>query len=125
MRTESVLVRFKIAGHGKGKLLDLKRTPKYLRFVFNGSDWGTLDALDQLDDTPRPGEHMIAAVIGESSNIHVDGMKNGRRCGWNVKIIDYDMIAVQPSQELMRDIAKWQAWCVEQEQQITPNGAQQ
>ena len=31
------------------------------RLVLTGTDWGTLDALDQLDDAPKAGEYVIAA----------------------------------------------------------------
>lgn len=95
--------------------LSLARTPKYMRFVMVGSDWKTLDALDQLDDEPKEGEYLIAGVIAEQSTVHIDGVRDGRRFGEWRRCVTYAMVAEQPSQDVMRDRAQWQAWCVEQQ----------
>jgi hypothetical protein len=93
--------------------LTLKRVPRFLRFVVTGTDWTTLDALDQLDDTPREGEHVIAAEKRDESSVHLDGYKNGRRCGWWERTATYEPVPDPPPQDVLRDTAKWQAWCVE------------
>lgn len=93
--------------------LSLARTPKYLRFVMVGADWKTLDALDQLDDSPKPEEHLIAAVKGDESTVHIDGIRNGRRFGEWRRCVTYHLVPEQPDQETMRDREKWQAWCLE------------
>ena len=95
-------------------MLPLRRTPKFLRFVLTGSDWATLDALDQLDDEPREGEHVVAAVLKESSTMHLDGVRNGRRFGAWRKVVTYEPVTPQPPQDLLRDAAKWREWATAQ-----------
>lgn len=113
MRTQTTLVSLK---HGtiRGSL-SLRRCPKYLRFVITGTDWKTLDALDQLDDEPRDGEYLIAAVKSSEGSVHLDGTRNGRRFGEWHRTATYETMPDQPSQETMRDRAEWQKWCMERE----------
>jgi hypothetical protein len=96
--------------------LTLKRhpLPKFLRFVLTGSDWKTLDALDQLDDAPRPGEFVIAAVKADESSVHFDGYRGGKRAGWWERTATYERVPDQPPQDVLTDTARWQAWATEQ-----------
>lgn len=94
--------------------LTLRRTPTYLRFVVTGTDWATLDALDQLDDAPRPGETVIAARKADESSIHFDGYRNGKRAGWWERTASYEPVADQPPADVLRDTERWRAWCLEQ-----------
>lgn len=98
-------------GSSRGPLT-LRRVPKYLRLVVRGSDWATLDALDQLDDAPREGEYVIAARKRDESSVHLDGYKDGRRCGWWVRTATYEPVADSPPQDVLRDTEQWRAWCV-------------
>lgn len=102
--------------------LSLERAPKYLRFVMQGSKWDTLDALDQPDDAPREGEKCYAALQIDSSNVHFDGYRNGKRFGEWRKTATYKLCDDQPAQEVMADWEQWKSWVVEQ-QSVTPPAA--
>lgn len=57
----------------KTRGLQLERLATFMRFVVQGTDGQTLDALDEVDDTVRPGETIIPARIdGEIGVVHVD-----------------------------------------------------
>lgn len=92
--------------------LTLRRTPRFPRFVLTGTDWSTLDALDQLDDTPRPGERVIAAEKRDESSVHYDGVRNGRRFGEWHRTATYVPVPDPPPQDVLRDTERWRAWCV-------------
>lgn len=113
MRTQSFWV-FLMLGSARGPLV-LKRAPRLLRFVLTGSDWKTLDALDQLDDEPKPEERVIAAERrGGYGAVHTDGRdKQGRRTAEWYTTADYEYIPDQPPQDVLRDRARWEAWCWE------------
>lgn len=101
----------------------LERAPRFLRFVMVGSKWETLDALDQPDDAPNDGEKCYAAEQSDSSNVHVDGYRNGKRFGEWCKTATYKLVQDQPAQEVMLDYEQWKAWCmarIENEKTITP-----
>lgn len=92
--------------------LVLKRTPKYLRFTVEGK---TVDALDQLDDTPRPTERIFAAVKDDAEgSMHLDRFVGGRRTGEWYRTVNYTLVPNQPADEILRDSAKWQEWCYSQ-----------
>ena len=101
--------------------LSLKRLPKYLRFCYSGAGISRCaniwDALDQPDDEPCPGESLLAAVLVNNGSVHIDRSVKGRRVGSWHQTADYELVDPQPSQEVMRDRATWQAWCMEQEKQ--------
>jgi hypothetical protein len=107
-------VHLRLAGVTRGTL-QLRRIPKYLRFTWKNSDWKTLDALDQLDDTPHEDEQLMVAVLGERGNVHIDGVRNGRRYGEWRETADYHLLAEQPPQEVLRNSEKWRGWCYAQE----------
>lgn len=92
--------------------LSLARTPLYLRFVMQGSKWETLDALDQPEDVATEAEKLYAAIKVDSSNVHVDGIRNGKRFGEWHKTATYKLVDDQPSQEMMRDYVRWCEWCM-------------
>lgn len=93
--------------------LNLERTPRFLRFVMQGSKFDTLDALDQPDDTPREGETIYAAEQVDSSSVHVSGWKDGKRWGRWEKTAVYELTKEQPSQEIMANWKQWGQWCEE------------
>mgnify|MGYP000626702823 CR=1 FL=1 len=101
--------------HGgiRGKGLLLKRQPRFLRFVITGTDWETLDALDQLGDTPRDGEYVIAAEKRDESSVHFSGYRDGKRAGWWERTATYQSVPDQPPQDVLRDTDRWRAWAAE------------
>jgi hypothetical protein len=70
---------------------------------------GQWDALDQLEDTPRPDETLHAYEIsGEPGRCHI--LKRGGGSGWYGSA-NYRWVAEQPDDATMRDAEKWRAWC--------------
>lgn len=114
MRSDKVYVTL-VLGVARGTLCVL-RAPRFLRFVAKGTDWKTLDVLDQLADVPAEGERVIVAERGERQVIHWDGRaKNGRRqSGWETSFT-YTALADQPPQPVMRDTQNWRNWCLERQ----------
>lgn len=104
----------RVGGLRVGPTLTLSRRPKYLRFVAVGEDFEQLDALDLLEDEPKPHEKIYAAVLVERGSLHVDGKRNGKRFAEWLDTADYELLAEQPSDEVLRDAAKWQAWAISQ-----------
>lgn len=89
--------------------LTLRRAPPYLRFVMAGDDWKTLDALDQLDDEPKPEERVIVAERVEQTPCHIRASDKAK-CGWHMQV-KYTSIADQPPELVSRTTSLWQAWC--------------
>lgn len=109
------------AGQMRGTL-SLERAPLYLRFVIRGSDWKTLDALDQPDDSPRDGEAIYAAVKVDVSRVHIDRVCNGRRVGeWRTMAV-YELLPDQPPQSVMADWSRWQKFCEARALEHNKNG---
>lgn len=101
------MIRF-LDGPAKGAQLSLARSPHFLRVVIDPA--GNVDALDQLDDTMRPGE--TAHVYELSGDIGtVIACTRGKGCR-TMAIAEYRLYAKQPSQELLRDNQAWQAWAM-------------
>ncbi len=105
----------------RGELL-LQRIPKFLRFTasqnepqdgFHETKW---DALDQLDDQPKPDETIIVGVLSNQSRVHIDRVdkKTRRRIGEWINMVEYHVHPTPPPEDVLRDTAKWQAWCLEQ-----------
>lgn len=55
---------WKMLGALRGPL-SLERAPQYLQFVLVGTDWKTLDALDQPDDEANPEEKCYAGRLSQ------------------------------------------------------------
>lgn len=102
-------------GPGTGSPLELARAPTFLRVVVAPD--GTVDALDQLDDKPNLDETIYAyRLFGKPGRLHIDrtNPKTRRREGLWYRTARYQLCAVQPGDEVLRDCQRWQAWCVEQ-----------
>lgn len=102
-------------GPADGKTLCLQRVPVYLRVVVDKS--GNIDALDQLDDTPRAGETIhVYKLLNHAGTVHIDRRdpKTGKRFGEWMQMAYYQLMEVQPTQEQARDTAAWQSWVMEQ-----------
>lgn len=96
--------------------LNLARQPKYLRFVCKqvSSCARKWDALDQLDDVAEEGEYIFAAKKTDSTSVHIDGVRDGRRFGEWHETATYTPIKDQPEQELLADNDRWREWCLSQ-----------
>jgi hypothetical protein len=96
-------------GPAKGLTLSLSRAPVFLRVTQTPEGF---DALDLIEDEPKPAEKLYAyRRIGESTMCFVDGVKDGRRTGWQEIIARYQLVKEQPSDERMRSKTAWQDWC--------------
>jgi hypothetical protein len=90
-------------------VLDLQRAPKLLRVVISPA--GEVDALDQLDDEPKPREKLYAYQrIGEPTQMHLRCSKP-KRSGWYMSA-RYRLVQDQPIDAVMRDNKAWQEWCL-------------
>lgn len=98
-------------GPARGARLSLGRSPILLRVVIDRT--GTVDALDQVDDTPRPGEAIHVYVLAEKPGVcHIDYRDTqGRRRGEWRSTGTYHLAPIQPEDAVLRDTARWQAWC--------------
>lgn len=102
-------------GPAQGKTLMLKRTPKYLRVVVDAK--GDIDALDQLEDVPRPEESVFAYRLHEHKGaVHLN---TGRGPGGGFyQACDFKLIPNQPADAVLRSTKAWQQWTVETEARI-------
>lgn len=93
-------------------ILKLKRAPMYLRVVVSPA--GTIDALDQIQDTPLEEEQVHAYVrIGAAGSYHVDSTDpRGRRVGAWYTVATYKLCVDQPGEHTLRHNDAWQAWCL-------------
>lgn len=119
------MIRF-LDGPAAGVALFLKRAPVYLRAVMAHDDGQSVewDALDQLDDTPKDSEGVVAYKrVGSVGWVHID-RSNPRRGEW-YRIGEYKLCAEQPAEEDMRDTARWRAWCVAQQGRDKGDGSKE
>ena len=93
-------------GPAEGKQLSLSRAPYFLRVVIDLV--GAVDALDQLDDTVRPGE---TAYVYQQAEIIASAIvcSRGRGCRHEYTAT-YRLYAEQPPQELLADSKAWGEW---------------
>lgn len=92
-------------GPANDQRLELRRSPRFLRVVSAAGKW---DALDQLDDTPAPGEKIFAYEIIEGPFVVHLRRRGG---GGLYSAATYRYIEVQPSDEIMRSADNWRQWC--------------
>lgn len=93
-------------GPANGKVLNLKRSPLYLRVTQAGDRF---DALDQLSDEPRQGETVFAYHRScEPGMMHINA-KGG--AGGFFSFATYGYIAEQPSLAELMDTTLWREWC--------------
>lgn len=93
-------------GPADGQKLLLKRAAKFLRVTEEAGKW---DALDQLEDTPRPAEKLHAyQIIGTPGSCHIN---MGRGRGGFYIVATYQFCEQQPTDEQMRDNKLWREWC--------------
>lgn len=104
-------------GPAAGIALELTRAPLLLRVVVNKA--GQWDALDQLEDQPRPGETIhVYQQASFDGRVHLYRRGKGARSGW-LTIASYRLFPRQPADQEIRTTAAWRAWTTEQ---VTPDG---
>lgn len=92
-----------IDGPAKGTTLDLRRAPVFLRVVIDPVG-DVFDALDQLDDVPKPHESIhVYRLIGQPTRYHVS--LSPRRLSGCRYAAEYQFVAQQPDDLTMRDTA--------------------
>jgi len=101
-------------GPAAGTVLELRRAPKFLRVVRDAD--GTVDALDQLNDTPKPSETILAyRLVKHLGTVHLNRRdRHGRHTGGTLQFATYALIVPQPDDSDMRLNARWQMWAMEQ-----------
>lgn len=97
-------------GPAEGANLSLRRCPYFIRVVVD--ELGGVDALDQLDDTVRPGETAYVYVLRDVPT-HAIACTRGKGCR-SLVIAEYRLHEEQPSQDTLRDNASWQEWAADQ-----------
>lgn len=104
-------------------VLSLRRAPLFLRVV--RSDAGQFDALDQLADAATANEVLfVYRRKGQAGACHIDytDTKTRRRCGKWFTVAEYELHVEQPADSVLRDTARWRAWCLEQVKATTGSG---
>lgn len=103
-----------IDGPAAGESLALRRIPILLRVVQSRN--GKWDALDQLDDEPKPTETIFVYRRRNDlgvSHYHICSRGRGKRESgiyWNAK---YAFLPEQPADEEIRGTAAWRRWATD------------
>ena len=112
------MVRFH-GGPADKVILQLRRAPFILRVVTGAQ--GEWDALDQLDDEPKPDEQIVVyRLLGHPQWVHIRASKPGM--SGRFAIADYECLRDQPADHQMRSNAAWQEWCIANRQKLDPKG---
>lgn len=103
-------------GPAANSILELERSPLFLRVVIATSADGkpNVDALDKLDDTPKPDEAIHAYFrVADDGWMHLcyTEKKTGRRRGRTVRSATYALYSNQPPDDVMRLTERWREWC--------------
>jgi hypothetical protein len=109
------MMRF-LDGPAEDHCLNLKRAPLLLRVVIDAD--GTVDALDQLHDRPKPSEAIhVYRRVGKPTRYHA--LCTPRRLsGWFI-MADYLLHDRQPSDAVLRDQHAWREWAALEWQAMT------
>lgn len=95
-------------GPAAARSLMLRRAPMFLRVTDDGEK---IDALDQLEDTPRANETLYCYVMSEyRGGIHLLIRGKNRAAGGFYMSADYTFVIPQPPDEEMRTNHRWRAW---------------
>lgn len=96
-------------GPAKGQHLMLKRAARFLRVVESSGKW---DALDRLDDEPRPDEKIYAyEIVSKPGMCHINA---GKGQGGFYPLATYKFVTNQPTDAEMRAYESWLKWCEQQ-----------
>lgn len=101
-----------IDGPAGGKTLMLKRAPLFLRVTKKHDE---IDALDQLDDTPRRDEEIFVYVRQPGAMLKAIHLNTGSKPGggWFSRA-SYKLSELQPLEMEMRTNEAWRVWCEDQ-----------
>ncbi len=111
-------------GPAAGRTLAPKRAPAYLRVVHGKEGW---DALDQLEDEPRPGEELFAyCLVSRPTAYHLlcGRGRRGNASGWYWNA-EYRVVDPQPDQATLANTDKWRAWATVQKAPTSPAAAEE
>jgi len=98
------MTRFK-DGPAKGQTLMLKRAARFLRVTYLKGKW---DGLDQLEDTPLPGESVyVYEIVGRPGHAFIDD----ENCRGLYPIAEYFFVKEQPALETLFDNEEFDGWC--------------
>lgn len=102
-----------VDGPAAGTRLLLGRAPLFLRAVRDRN--GKWDALDQLSDEPKIDEEIVVYRLkGQPCRIHAQLTINGRRvCQW-YEGGNYEVVANQPPDDVLRETAAYRTWVATQ-----------
>lgn len=96
-------------GPAHGAKLMLRRSPYFLRVTYDGKDY---DALDQLEDKPKPEETIyLYRITAIPSWCHIRASK---AAGGMYSMANYAYVSPQPSDFILRDNEAWRTWVSEQ-----------
>lgn len=110
------MIKFLDGPHG-GQSLILTRAPFFLRVVADQA--GKIDALDQLEDTPKPEETItVYRIEGNAGIAHFDRVVNGRRQGIWSAFADYRYHREQPPDQTLRETDLWQQWATREARKL-------
>lgn len=108
------MIRF-LDGPAVGVTLVLRRTPIFLRVVRGrGGKW---DGLDQPDDDPGPTETVYVYALHEHQGGWWWKCQPASEGGW-LPNAAYRFFAEQPTDEIVRDGARWREWAEEQRERL-------
>lgn len=97
-------------GPAHGVKLMLRRSPYFLRVTYDGNQY---DALDQLEDAPKPEEtiyvYRITALPGWC---HIRASKP--EASGTFSMGSYEFVSPQPDAANVRDFEAWREWVAEQ-----------
>jgi len=105
-------------------VLRMRRTPLLLRVVRNKlvrNDENVWDCLNELEDVARPHEEIFVYILVDKPS-PVLSMRPRSGSGW-YWIGSYRFLEQQPAEEILRDNAKWSAWCNARREQLMPEWA--
>ena len=100
-------------GPAQGQRLMLKRAPILLRVVRDGAKW---DALDQLEDTPKPTEEIfVYEQVGTPSWAHICRSPKAGGSGMFM-MAEYQALVSEhpPAEDALRDNRRWREWAAEE-----------
>ena len=103
-------------GPAKGRELNLRRLPTFLRVV---EDDGNVDALDLPDDNPNPWEKIYAYRMIDGTGISgfMCGSSHHKGCLYFNSAM-YRMCAMQPEESILRNGKSWREWVEEYSKEV-------
>jgi hypothetical protein len=109
-----------ISGPAAGQVLPLRRAPIMLRVVRSPN--GVWDALDQIDDEPKPREAIfVYRLTKEPTYMHLC-MRPRSGSGFYA-MAEYGFLLDQPAEMHLRTSQAWRDWCDLNHDRLMPDWA--